>query len=102
MTRCPLLPTADRFVLVADAPVQAGLIFVVTAKQSDRGTVVAVGPDCNELQVGDRVVHKTLKATIVEVGDTKWSLLREEDVLCWLGDGKPFRMWTPSELLAAK
>ena len=30
---------------------------------------------------GDRVVHKTLKATIVEVGSTKWSLLREDDVL---------------------
>ena len=81
MARCPLLPTADRFVLVADVHVQAGLIKLLAVREMDRGTVVAVGPDCTMLEVGDHVVHKTLKATVVEVGSTKWSLLREDDVL---------------------
>lgn len=84
MAKCPLLPTGDRVVIVAEEVPQKGLILVVAVQDSTRGRVVAVGPDVDYLAVGDRVIHQKFKATIVTVGDEVWTLLRERDCVCKL------------------
>lgn len=82
---CPLLPTEDR-VILKDAPLEAysGLL-VVPDKPSFRGTVIAVGPDVLDLQVGDVVQYRPFVGSRIEVDGLSWMLVREEECLCRIG-----------------
>jgi co-chaperonin GroES (HSP10) len=86
-TSCPLLPTADTVVIINDAPkASVGSIVLAPAaeRNTQRGTVVAVGPDfADELDVGSKIVYSRW-LTEVEVGDARYLLIRGEDVLAVL------------------
>ena len=81
MTRCPLLPCADVVVLRADAPItQVGRIALGAEQTSRHATVVNVGPDCDGLFIGDRVLYRTWIAE-VEIENVPWLLVWADDIL---------------------
>lgn len=85
--RCPLLPVANYYVVLADALREAhGHILVNTAYATtpQRGTVVAWGPDTTELRTGDAVAWRRHAETRVTVSGAEWLLLKEEDIVCRL------------------
>lgn len=43
--------------------------------------VVAVGPQANQVKVGDRIIYKSYSHTDVKVGSEDYILVKEEDVL---------------------
>ena len=79
--RCPLLPTSDRILFIPDKP-KVGLIHITNPRVPKRGVVVAVGPDCAEVAVGDVIVHGKMDTIVVEVDGEAWSLVSEREVLC--------------------
>jgi len=88
MSSCPLLPLADIYVIKPDAaPQSAGHIVLNAAWQRApaRGTVAAWGPDTTELKNGDRCCWRGHTGTTVEIGEERWLLVREDDVVCRLG-----------------
>ena len=84
MVKCPLKPTADRLVLMPIEQKQSDVIVMLYAAPEDRGRVAAIGPDVTELAVGDVVLHATLKAHVITIGDKRYNLLRESDCLAKL------------------
>ena len=85
MSRCPLLPLADRLVIKADLPeTRRGSLVLVSAAPPTRGKVVAVGPDVAHARARDYVVFQRYNTTVVTVDDAPWTLVRESDVLCKL------------------
>ena len=93
MKKCPLIPLADRLILVAEAPESKGLIEVISDNPTYRGQVAAVGPgklwpsgrvEIDGLAKGDRVLYKKFIATEVEVDGEKWLIVREDDILAKL------------------
>ena len=81
-TRCPLLPLGTRVVVERESVRQVGSLVLVNPEAPSRGTVLAIGPDVEELRLKDRVVFKRNVATTVMVGERQWLLLRESDILC--------------------
>ena len=81
MSRCPLLPCADVVVLRADAPIrQQGRIVLGVEWSSRQATVMAMGPDCEDLQAGNRVLYRTWIAE-VEIENVSWLLVWADDVM---------------------
>ena len=81
MKKCPLQPCGDIVVLKPDRPVrQIGRIQLAYERASQRGTVVAVGPDNEDVADGDIVLYR-IWLTEVEVDDETWLLVRGDDVL---------------------
>eukprot|EP00985_Skeletonema_marinoi_P012043 scaffold5751_cov136-Skeletonema_marinoi.AAC.3 len=89
-----LAPLGDR-ILIRKAVVEtqtAGGILLPTdsAKESNEGTVVAVGPGLRDvsgvlhsptLKAGDSVLLPKYGGTEIEIGDEKLNLFREDDIL---------------------
>ena len=63
------------------APSNSSLVIVV-AKPSYRGTVMAVGPDVEDLQIGDVVQYRPFVGTRIEVDGVSWIMVREEECVC--------------------
>jgi chaperonin GroES len=95
--KIPLIPLADRVVLVPDpVPERSGLLYVPESKwaqPSDRGTVVRVGlggwdedgeREPLALCEGDHVLFTRVRGMQVTIGETVYLLLREVDVLATL------------------
>jgi chaperonin GroES len=92
--RTPLIPLWDFLVVEPDPPPEKkGSIIIPlrASKPTYKGTVVAAGPGVpaedgdfipTEMQPGDHICHLPFNTTIVEIGDRKWFLIREKDVLC--------------------
>lgn len=85
-------PLADR-VLISPAPAEektvAGIIIPDTAKEKPlKGKVVAVGDGTKDekmvLKAGDEVLYGKYAGTEIEVGDEKYLIMRQSDVLAIL------------------
>ena len=86
-------PLADR-VLIAPAKAEektvAGIIIPDTAKEKPlKGEVIAVGDGTKDekmvLKTGDTVLFGKYSGTEIEVGDEKYLIMRQSDVLAILG-----------------
>jgi chaperonin GroES len=86
-------PLADR-VLIAPAKAEektvAGIIIPDTAKEKPlKGEVIAVGDGTKDekmvLKAGDTVLFGKYSGTEIEVGDEKYLIMRQSDVLAILG-----------------
>ena len=55
-----------------------------SVRESKTGTVLAIGPDVKEVQVGDKVLLDWSKASVVKVGDAQRVVLEEADIVAVL------------------
>ena len=55
-----------------------------SVRESKTGTVLAIGPDVKEVQVGDKVLLDWSKASVVKVGDAQRVVLKEADIVAVL------------------
>jgi chaperonin GroES len=89
-----LAPLGDRILIrkaVKESKTAGGIILPTDKeKDSNEGTVVAVGPGLRDvsgnlhaptLKAGDTVLLPKYGGTEIEIGDEKLSLFREEDIL---------------------
>ena len=63
-----------------EKPQEAEVIALGTGKRDDEGKRIAF-----EVKVGDRVLFSKYGGTEVKIGDEKYSLLREDDILGVIG-----------------
>ncbi len=63
-----------------EKPQEAEVIALGTGKKDDNGKVIPF-----EVKVGDRVLVSKYGGTEVKIGDDKYSLLREDDILGVIG-----------------
>lgn len=81
----PIEPLADYVVAQTEEPATktaSGLYIPDNAKEkSEVAKVVAVGKDVKGLKVGDKIIYKGYSQTDVKVGNDKYLLVKEEDVL---------------------
>ena len=89
-----LKPLADRVVIEPierDEITASGIYVPETAKEKPQeGTVVAAGPGRRDedgdyiemdVKVGDRVLYAKYAGTEIKLGDTKYLILKESDIL---------------------
>ncbi|EJK50021.1 hypothetical protein THAOC_31049 [Thalassiosira oceanica] len=89
-----LTPLGDRILVrkaVAETKTAGGILLPTdSAKETNEGTVVAVGPGLRDvsgvlhaptLKEGDAVLLPKYGGSEIEIGDEKMSLFREEDIL---------------------
>ena len=85
-----LKPLTDK-VLVAEnnseTKSESGIILdhANSVRESKTGTVLAIGPDVTEVQVGDKVLLDWSKASVVKLGDAQRVVLKESDIVAVLG-----------------
>jgi co-chaperonin GroES (HSP10) len=85
-----LKPLKDK-VLVAEnnseTKSESGIILdhANSVRESKTGTVLAIGPDVTEVQVGDKVLLDWSKASVVKLGDAQRVVLKESDIVAVLG-----------------
>lgn len=84
MKLLPLNDTVFGEPLVRDAP--SKILFTPAQKLDNSFRVIAVGPDCKELQVGDVGLVESLSGTMVSIYDEndelhRYYLIREANVL---------------------
>jgi co-chaperonin GroES (HSP10) len=62
---------------------EAGIILddAKSVRESKTGTVLAIGPDVTEVQVGDKVYLEWSKAKVVKIGDAQRVIVEEEDIV---------------------
>ena len=85
-------PLQDRVVVEpkeAETKTAAGLYIPDTAKEKpQQGTVVAAGPgkkdEPMEVKVGDDVLYGTYAGTEVTIGDKKYLIVKQSDILAIL------------------
>lgn len=81
----PLQPLGDYIVAQhekAQSKTASGLYLPDNAQQKpETAKVVAVGKEAKQVKVGDRIVYKSYSTTDVKVGEEKYILVKEEDVL---------------------
>ena len=56
-----------------------------SVRESKTGTVLAIGPDVTEVQVGDKILLDWSKAFVVKVNDAQRVVLKEADIVAVLG-----------------
>lgn len=81
----PLTPLSDYIVAIgeeAESKTASGLYLPDKAQEKPKtAKVVAVGPNANQIKVGDRIVYKSYSTTDVKVGKDEYILVKEEDIL---------------------
>lgn len=55
-----------------------------SVRESKTGTVLAIGPDVTEVQIGDKILLDWSKATVVKIGDAQRVVLKEADIVAIL------------------
>jgi chaperonin GroES len=86
--RLPIRMLHDRVLVATDADggerrSTAGIVIPATAAVGKRlswATVVAVGPNVRQVQIGDRVLHDPEERAEVELHGSQYVLLRERDI----------------------
>lgn len=88
-----LAPLGDRILIrkaVVDTQTAGGILLPTSDKESNEGTVVAVGPGLRDvsgvlhaptLKAGDTVLLPKYGGSEIEIGDEKLNLFREDDIL---------------------
>ena len=82
-------PLGDRVVikkLEAEEKTESGLILTGTAKEKPQAAeVVAVGPGTDDVEmvvkIGDQVVYSQYAGTDVTLGEEKYTIVRQDDIL---------------------
>ena len=81
----PINPLADRIVAVREKPATqtaSGLYLPDTAKEKPVfATVIAVGPDVEQLKVGNKIIYKEYSTTELTIDSQDYLIVKEEDVL---------------------
>lgn len=81
----PLKPLGDYVVAVgeeAESKTASGLYLPEKAQEKPKtAKVVAVGPNAQQIKVGDRIIYKSYSNTDVRVGREDYILVKEEDIL---------------------
>lgn len=81
----PVKPLADRVVAVREmAPTKtaSGLYLPDNAKEKPvMAKVVAVGPDVEHLNVGDKIIYKEYSTAELKIENVDYLIVKEEDVL---------------------
>ncbi len=81
----PLKPLGDYVVAVgeeAESKTASGLYLPEKAQEKPKtAKVVAVGPNAQQIKVGDRIIYKSYSNTDVKVGREDYILVKEEDIL---------------------
>jgi co-chaperonin GroES (HSP10) len=52
--------------------------------QSKTGTVLAIGPDVTDVQVGDVIYLEWNKAAVVKIGDSQRVIIKQENIVAVL------------------
>jgi chaperonin GroES len=55
-----------------------------SVRESRTGTILAIGPDVKEVQVGDKVLLDWSKASVVKIDDAQRVVLKEADIVAVL------------------
>jgi co-chaperonin GroES (HSP10) len=55
-----------------------------SVRESKTGTVLAIGPDVTEVQVGDKILLDWSKASVVKIDDAQRVVLKEADIVAIL------------------
>jgi co-chaperonin GroES (HSP10) len=65
---------------------ESGIIFVddTSIRESKTGTVLAIGPDVTEVQIGDKILLDWSKASVVKIGDAQRVVLKQSDIVAIL------------------
>ncbi len=84
-TKSVISPLSDYVVAQAEeaaSKTASGLYLPDAAKEKPKtAQVIAVGKDCTQVKVGDRIIYKSYSNTDVKVGKDEYILVKEEDVL---------------------
>ena len=83
-----LQPLSDIvFIKAAEAAekTDSGLLYIPEIAKGElthtRSTVAAAGPDCQHVKVGDKVVFHPMTGTGLMIGDTKYVVMRESQLM---------------------
>jgi len=82
-----LKPLQDRVVAVKEEPMKAtksGILLGDAQEKPSYAVVTAVGPDVKNVKVKDKIVYKQYSTTEVEIDNTEYIILKEEDILATL------------------
>lgn len=82
-------------------PDKIGSIYIPeTAKRkSDQGVIIYIGPDVEELSVGDHILYPAYSGTkITVVGEGMYLIMPEKEIVAVLGEGE--RVFTQREIEA--
>jgi co-chaperonin GroES (HSP10) len=55
-----------------------------SVRESKTGTVLAIGPDVTEVQVGNKILLDWSKASVVKVDDAQRVIIKETDIVAIL------------------
>ena len=56
-----------------------------SVRESKTGTVLAIGPEVTEVQVGDKILLDWSKASVVKINDAQRVVIKESDIVAILG-----------------
>ena len=80
-----LVPLGDRVVLkqvVAEETTKSGIVIPGQSKEKpQQAAVVAVGPDVENISVGQTVIYSKYAGTTVELDDVEYIIMKQEDIL---------------------
>ena len=86
--KSPIIPMADRVVLVREKPQDKtanGLYLPDTAKEKPTtAKVIAIGSSVKDVVVSDQVVYKEYSTTELKIDNVEYLILKEEDILAKL------------------
>ena len=80
-----LVPLGDRVVLkqvVAEETTKSGIVIPGQSKEKpQQAEVIAVGPEAGNVSVGQTVIYSKYAGTTVELDDTEYIIMKQEDIL---------------------
>lgn len=80
-------PLFDRVVAKKEQPLEktaSGILLGESKQKPNYATVSAIGPDVKTVKTGDKIIYKEYSATEVEIDQTEYLILKEEDILATL------------------
>ena len=68
---------------VAEQKTDSGIILdgATSTRESKTGTVLAIGPDVTDVQVGDVIYLEWNKGQVVKIGDAQRIMIKEEFII---------------------
>lgn len=82
-----LKPLQDRVVAKKEEPqttTKSGILLGNAQEKPSYAVVESVGPDVKTIKKGDKIVYKQYSTTEVNIDDTDYIILKEEDILATL------------------
>jgi len=82
---CPIKPLKDRVVVQPRVRKLSDIIFTINSEKMNEGTVVAIGPNVRDAQVGDFVKYGNgtyLDWPVHEFDGQDYQIIQEADIAC--------------------